>query len=206
MEAAPAGATRAAEDDASGAGMEAAPVGAATMATSNPCGEAPARATDAAAFVPREVNGMLHTTTCSGGGRPPCHAFSSPYPSPPLPPPPQLPIPSSSPATARRLRLGSRRQAAGVCYSVLRPPSPRRLFRHLRRRDGHRQRCCGRVEEEGAAHLRRLAVSLAKYTAELLAKFVAKRGAFTVVLSGGSLIKNIRGFDCLDECVRPMVG
>lgn len=37
-----------------------------------------------------------------------------------------------------------------------------------------------------------LAVSLAKYTAELSAKLAAERGAFTVVLSGGSLIKNIR--------------
>ncbi|OAY85511.1 putative 6-phosphogluconolactonase 4, chloroplastic [Ananas comosus] len=37
-----------------------------------------------------------------------------------------------------------------------------------------------------------LAVSLAKYTAELSEKFVRERGAFSVVLSGGSLIKSIR--------------
>ncbi|KAL5201802.1 hypothetical protein ABZP36_036156 [Zizania latifolia] len=37
-----------------------------------------------------------------------------------------------------------------------------------------------------------LAVSLAKYTAELSEKFAAERGAFTVVLSGGSLIKALR--------------
>ncbi|KAL6656369.1 hypothetical protein ACP70R_007195 [Stipagrostis hirtigluma subsp. patula] len=37
-----------------------------------------------------------------------------------------------------------------------------------------------------------LAVSLAKYTAELSAKFAAERGAFTAVLSGGSLIKALR--------------
>ncbi|XP_010940917.1 probable 6-phosphogluconolactonase 4, chloroplastic [Elaeis guineensis] len=37
-----------------------------------------------------------------------------------------------------------------------------------------------------------LAVSLAKYTAELSEKFARERGAFTVVLSGGSLIKSLR--------------
>lgn len=37
-----------------------------------------------------------------------------------------------------------------------------------------------------------LAVSLAKYTADLSAKFAAERGAFTVVLSGGSLIYALR--------------
>jgi 6-phosphogluconolactonase len=37
-----------------------------------------------------------------------------------------------------------------------------------------------------------LAASLAKYTAELSAKFAAERGAFTVVVSGGSLIKALR--------------
>lgn len=37
-----------------------------------------------------------------------------------------------------------------------------------------------------------LAASLAKYTSELSAKFAAERGAFTVVLSGGSLVKALR--------------
>lgn len=37
-----------------------------------------------------------------------------------------------------------------------------------------------------------LAVSLAKYTADLSEKFVKERGAFTVVVSGGSLIKSLR--------------
>ncbi|KAJ3690688.1 hypothetical protein LUZ61_019852 [Rhynchospora tenuis] len=37
-----------------------------------------------------------------------------------------------------------------------------------------------------------LAVSLAKYTAEISDKFTRERGAFTVVLSGGSLIKALR--------------
>lgn len=37
-----------------------------------------------------------------------------------------------------------------------------------------------------------LAVSLAKYTADLSEKFVKERGSFTVVLSGGSLIKSLR--------------
>lgn len=37
-----------------------------------------------------------------------------------------------------------------------------------------------------------LAVSLAKYTADLSDKFSKERGAFTVVLSGGSLIKSLR--------------
>lgn len=37
-----------------------------------------------------------------------------------------------------------------------------------------------------------LSVSLAKYTAELSEKFVRERGAFTVVLSGGSLIMSLR--------------
>ncbi|GMH08842.1 hypothetical protein Nepgr_010682 [Nepenthes gracilis] len=37
-----------------------------------------------------------------------------------------------------------------------------------------------------------LAVSLAKYTADLAEKFSTERGAFTVVLSGGSLIKSLR--------------
>ena len=40
-----------------------------------------------------------------------------------------------------------------------------------------------------------LAVSLAKYTAELSQKFAAERGAFTAVLSGGSLIDSLRFFD-----------
>ncbi|OWM75522.1 probable 6-phosphogluconolactonase 4, chloroplastic [Punica granatum] len=42
-----------------------------------------------------------------------------------------------------------------------------------------------------------LAVALAKYTADLSAKFVKERGAFTVVLSGGYLI------DCLRKLVEP---
>ncbi|CAO2177265.1 unnamed protein product [Urochloa humidicola] len=37
-----------------------------------------------------------------------------------------------------------------------------------------------------------LAASLAQHTAELSAKFAAERGAFTVVLSGGSLVKALR--------------
>ncbi|XP_038978703.1 probable 6-phosphogluconolactonase 4, chloroplastic [Phoenix dactylifera] len=37
-----------------------------------------------------------------------------------------------------------------------------------------------------------LSVSLAKYTAKLSEKFAQERGAFTVVLSGGSLIKSLR--------------
>jgi 6-phosphogluconolactonase len=37
-----------------------------------------------------------------------------------------------------------------------------------------------------------LSVSLAKYTADLSDKFTKERGAFTVVLSGGSLIKSLR--------------
>lgn len=37
-----------------------------------------------------------------------------------------------------------------------------------------------------------LAVSLAKYTADLSAKLGKERGSFTVVLSGGSLIKSLR--------------
>lgn len=37
-----------------------------------------------------------------------------------------------------------------------------------------------------------LAVSLAKYTADLSDKFAKERGAFTVVVSGGSLIKSLR--------------
>ncbi|XP_066397572.1 probable 6-phosphogluconolactonase 4, chloroplastic [Miscanthus floridulus] len=37
-----------------------------------------------------------------------------------------------------------------------------------------------------------LAVSLAKYTADLSEKFAAERGAFTAVLSGGSLIEALR--------------
>ncbi|CAM8924932.1 unnamed protein product [Rhodiola kirilowii] len=37
-----------------------------------------------------------------------------------------------------------------------------------------------------------LAVELAKYTAALSEKFVKERGAFTVVVSGGSLIKSLR--------------
>ncbi|KAL8136861.1 hypothetical protein V2J09_002862 [Rumex salicifolius] len=37
-----------------------------------------------------------------------------------------------------------------------------------------------------------LAVSLAKYVADLSLKFTSERGAFTVVVSGGSLIKSLR--------------
>ncbi|WCJ26621.1 6-phosphogluconolactonase 2 [Euphorbia peplus] len=37
-----------------------------------------------------------------------------------------------------------------------------------------------------------VAVSLAKYTADLSSKFVKERGCFTVVVSGGSLIKSLR--------------
>jgi 6-phosphogluconolactonase len=40
-----------------------------------------------------------------------------------------------------------------------------------------------------------LAASLAEHTAGLSEKFVAERGAFTVVLSGGSLIKALRYLD-----------
>ena len=37
-----------------------------------------------------------------------------------------------------------------------------------------------------------LVVSLAKYTADLSDKFAKERGFFTVVVSGGSLIKSLR--------------
>ena len=37
-----------------------------------------------------------------------------------------------------------------------------------------------------------LAMSLAKYTVDLSDKFAKKRGVFTIVLSGGSLIKLLR--------------
>ncbi|XP_074583215.1 putative 6-phosphogluconolactonase 4, chloroplastic [Curcuma longa] len=37
-----------------------------------------------------------------------------------------------------------------------------------------------------------LSVSLAKYAAELSEKFIRERGAFTVVISGGSLVKSLR--------------
>lgn len=37
-----------------------------------------------------------------------------------------------------------------------------------------------------------LSVSLAKYTADLADKFSKGKGSFTVVLSGGSLIKSLR--------------
>lgn len=37
-----------------------------------------------------------------------------------------------------------------------------------------------------------LAVTLAKHTADLSDKFAKRRGAFTLVLSGGSLIKSLR--------------
>ncbi|TVU04695.1 hypothetical protein EJB05_47825, partial [Eragrostis curvula] len=37
-----------------------------------------------------------------------------------------------------------------------------------------------------------LVASLAEYVAELSAKFTAERGVFTVVLSGGSLVKTLR--------------
>lgn len=37
-----------------------------------------------------------------------------------------------------------------------------------------------------------LAIDLAKYTADLSDKFCKERGAFTVVVSGGSLIKSLR--------------
>lgn len=37
-----------------------------------------------------------------------------------------------------------------------------------------------------------LAIDLAKFTANLSDKFCKERGAFTVVVSGGSLIKSLR--------------
>lgn len=37
-----------------------------------------------------------------------------------------------------------------------------------------------------------LMVSLAKYTADLSHKFSVKRGSFSLVLSGGSLVKSLR--------------
>lgn len=37
-----------------------------------------------------------------------------------------------------------------------------------------------------------LAVELAKYTADLSDKYCKEKGAFTVVVSGGSLIKSLR--------------
>ncbi|XP_057950786.1 probable 6-phosphogluconolactonase 4, chloroplastic [Malania oleifera] len=50
----------------------------------------------------------------------------------------------------------------------------------------------GKLKEEIFDSEEELAVALAKYTAELSKKFTAERGAFTVVLSGGSLIKSLR--------------
>lgn len=49
-----------------------------------------------------------------------------------------------------------------------------------------------------------LSVSLAKYTADLSEKFTKERSAFTVVLSGGSLIKSLRykSFSNLTRCNR----
>lgn len=46
-----------------------------------------------------------------------------------------------------------------------------------------------------------LAIDLAKYTADLADKFCKERGAFTVVVSGGSLIKSLRYVS--DLCVLP---
>lgn len=37
-----------------------------------------------------------------------------------------------------------------------------------------------------------LAVALAKYTADLADKFIKEKGVFTVVLSGGYLIRSLR--------------
>lgn len=37
-----------------------------------------------------------------------------------------------------------------------------------------------------------VAIELAKFTANLSEKFIKERGAFTVVVSGGSLIKSLR--------------
>lgn len=52
-----------------------------------------------------------------------------------------------------------------------------------------------------------LSVSLAKYTAEIAGKFAAERGAFSVVLSGGSLVKSLRYGECLVRSkIRFLVG
>ena len=50
----------------------------------------------------------------------------------------------------------------------------------------------GEVKKEVFESEEDLAVSLAKYTAQLSDKFCKERGAFTVVLSGGSLINSLR--------------
>jgi hypothetical protein len=70
-----------------------------------------------------------------------------------------------------------------------------------------RRRCCsssrakvsmaanaekGVVKKEVFESEEDLAVSLAKYTAQLSDKFGKERGAFSVVLSGGSLINSLR--------------
>lgn len=56
--------------------------------------------------------------------------------------------------------------------------------------DVHSQKGSGNSTVFGSEE--ELAVSLAKYTADLSEKFGNERGAFTVVLSGGSLIKSLR--------------
>ena len=50
----------------------------------------------------------------------------------------------------------------------------------------------GEVKKEVFESEEDLAVSLAKYTAQLSDKFCKERGALTVVLSGGSLINSLR--------------
>ncbi|KAL0010366.1 hypothetical protein SO802_005474 [Lithocarpus litseifolius] len=50
----------------------------------------------------------------------------------------------------------------------------------------------GEVKKEVFESAEDLAVSLAKYTAQLSDKFCKERGAFSVVLSGGSLINSLR--------------
>ncbi|XP_008810711.2 probable 6-phosphogluconolactonase 4, chloroplastic [Phoenix dactylifera] len=97
----------------------------------------------------------------------------------------------------RKKESASRSHAAPALYLSSQNPTPKaRRVRHSRRSmasNANPAECAKgkqRVlvsETEGE-----LAVALAKYTAELSDKYARERGAFTVVLSGGYLIHNIR--------------
>ncbi|KAK8476182.1 hypothetical protein V6N13_046788 [Hibiscus sabdariffa] len=112
--------------------------------------------------------------------------FSAPFrtlqPPPPLPKPPRIPLHVSRfprPLIHKSLAFSTGFRAA--------PGSGRFCLRAKASMAGKGN---GKVEVFDSEE--DLSVSLAKYTADLADKFSKEKGSFTVVLSGGSLIKSLR--------------
>ncbi|GAV89617.1 Glucosamine_iso domain-containing protein [Cephalotus follicularis] len=107
------------------------------------------------------------------------------------------------------LRLGVRRRLHNPCISLISPAVVQKRLNHsigFNKEIGNRFNCVIKASTAGMATEtsgavekvevfdteETLAASLANYTAHLSDMFSKQRGAFTVVLSGGSLIKSLR--------------